>query len=214
MIILSILIPSLHRRTGMLKSLLNNLQSQIIACNASGKVEILVELDDGLINTGNKRNVLVNRAQGKYVVAIDDDDSVSLEYISSILEAAEQDCDAIVFAGTISVDGQNTKRWYISKDLPYVAAIKRNGQVWDKNTGQIITIPDWVQIAENEEVYLRYINHLVPVKREIALQVPFPNKTREEDFDYATELHKRALIKTEARIDKQLYHYAFMNIKP
>ncbi len=196
----------------MLQSLLNNLQSQIIACNASGKVEILVELDEGLISTGNKRNTLVNRAQGKYTVMADDDDNVSPEYISSILEAAEHDCDAIVFAGTISVDGQNTKKWYISKDLPYCAAIKRGGQVFDANTWQPLSVP--IPLIEGEEVYLRYPNHLVPIKREIALQVPFPNKTREEDFDYATELHKRGLIKTEAKIDKFLYEYKFMNIKP
>jgi glycosyltransferase involved in cell wall biosynthesis len=134
---------------------------------------------------------LVRKAQGKYVVFVDDDDSVTGEYIESILLAAEKDCDCIVFNGWMTTDGQNRKDWYISKDLPYCASIK-----------------------DGKEVYLRFPNHIVPIKREIALQVPFSNKTREEDYDFAVKLKELGLIKTETKIDKFLYHYKFLNIKP
>ena len=185
--ILSILIPSLYKRTGLLSSLLSDLNSQI---EDKSQVEILTFVDDGGISTGNKRNRLVEQAQGKYVVQVDDDDVVSSDYIPSILEAAKQDADVIVFNGIMTTDGRNPKKWYISKDLPYKSDI-RNG----------------------EEIYLRYPNHIVPIKRDIALQVPFPNKYREEDFDYATKLHNLGLIKTEAKIDKYLYTYRFIQGK-
>ncbi len=185
MIVLSILIPSLHKRVGLLNALLKDLREQ-----STDEVEILTSVDGGEISTGNKRNNLVNAAKGKYTVFIDDDDTVSSEYIPSILAAAKQDPDAIVFNGIMTTDGGNAKKWYISKDLPYKSTI-RNG----------------------EEIYLRYPNHLVPIKRDIALQVPFPNKYREEDFDYATKLHNMGLIKTEYKIDKYLYTYKFVQFK-
>jgi glycosyltransferase involved in cell wall biosynthesis len=185
MITLSILIPSLHKRVGLLGSLLRDLNQQ-----ATDEVEILTNIDGGEVSTGNKRNQLVNAAKGKYTVFIDDDDVVSSDYIPSILEAAKQDADVIVFNGIMTTDDRNPKKWYISKDLPYKSEM-RNG----------------------EEIYLRYPNHIVPIRRSIALQVPFPNKYREEDFDYATKLHTMGLIKTEAKIDKYLYTYKFMQNK-
>ena len=184
---LSILICSLHKRSGMMRGLVDELRRQI---NGSEEVEILTHVDGGEISTGNKRNTLVNIARGTYVVHVDDDDEVASDYVSSILEAAKQDSDAIVFNGIMTTDGLNPKKWYISKDLPYKAEI-RNGQ----------------------EIYLRYPNHIVPIKRSIALQVPFGNKYREEDYDFATQLHKRELIKTETKIDKELYTYKFVNHK-
>jgi hypothetical protein len=185
--ILSILICSLHKRSGSFRALVDELHRQ---ANQNKEVEILSFVDSGEISTGNKRNALVNMAQGVYVVHVDDDDEVASDYISSILEAAKQDTDAIVFNGIMTTDGLNPKKWYISKDLPYKSEI-RNGQ----------------------EVYLRYPNHIVPIKRSIALQVPFGNKYREEDFDFATQLHKQNLIKTETKINKELYIYKFINHK-
>ena len=90
----------------------------------------------------------------------------------------------------MTTDGLNPKKWYISKDLGYKSEI-RNGQ----------------------EIYLRYPNHIVPIKRSIAIQVPFGNKYREEDYDFATQLHHRGLIKTETKIDNELYIYKFINPK-
>jgi hypothetical protein len=171
----------------MMRGLVEELRRQI---NNNEEVEILTHVDGGEISTGNKRNTLVNIARGTYVVHVDDDDEVASDYVSSILEAAKQDTDAIVFNGIMTTDGLNPKKWFISKDLPYKAEI-RNGQ----------------------EVYLRYPNHIVPIKRSIALQVPFGNKYREEDYDFATQLHKRELIKTETKIDKELYTYKFVNHK-
>jgi GT2 family glycosyltransferase len=185
--ILSILICSLHKRSGMMRGLVDELYRQI---NGNKNVEILTFIDGGEISTGNKRNALVNMAQGLYVVHVDDDDEVASDYVSSILEAAKQDKDAIVFNGIITTDGGNAKKWYISKDLPYKSEIRQ-----------------W------REVFLRYPNHIVPVKRSIAIQVPFENCYRGEDYAYATQLHKRGLIKTETLIDKELYIYKFVNHK-
>ena len=77
MIILSILIPSLESRRGSLRTLLSLIGTR-------EGVEVLTHIDDGRISTGNKRNQLVEKAQGKYVVHIDDDDYITPKYLSLI----------------------------------------------------------------------------------------------------------------------------------
>lgn len=69
---LSILICSLHSRSHLLAELKAILQPQL-----TGDVELLIEIDNKEISTGAKRNILLNRAQGKYIVFIDDDDMVN-----------------------------------------------------------------------------------------------------------------------------------------
>ena len=85
MIVLSILIPTMPKRLGLLKRLLNVLNPQV-----TDEVEILTHSDDGRIPTGRKRNDLIKQAQGQYVVFIDDDDIVADTYVSDILKAAKK----------------------------------------------------------------------------------------------------------------------------
>jgi hypothetical protein len=102
MVILSILIPTLHKRQRLLKLLLAELNKQ-----RTDEIEILTYPDDGMITTGRKRNDLVAKAQGLYVVHIDDDDMIAPTYIADILEAAKQNPDCITFNGWMETDGHN-----------------------------------------------------------------------------------------------------------
>jgi glycosyltransferase involved in cell wall biosynthesis len=171
----------------MLQSLLTSLINQP---SPSGEVEILTEIDGGEITTGNKRNKLIQRASGEYIVFIDDDDEVSPDYVKEILQAAITKPDAIVFSGWMETNGTDRKEFHLSIHYPYTA-ITRNGRV----------------------EYLRYPNHITPIKRSIALQVPFENRTIGEDYAWATALHDQGLIKTEVKIHKQLYYYKFNSNK-
>lgn len=181
--ILSILICSLTKRYNSLKAVIKTL-------GFHPRVEVLVEMDDGQMTTGAKRNILLKRAVGEYVVFIDDDDSVVPSYISNILAALQSGPDAVGFKGYISTDGQPYLEWSISKDHAY-ETVYQNGTT----------------------KYLRYNNHLSPVKREIALLIGYPDKYHQEDYDYAKRLHESGLIKTENFIDKHLYYYNFKTKK-
>lgn len=181
--ILSILIPSLHKRRGLLMRLLDSIPKH-------PDVEILTDIDNGEVTTGKKRNNLIKRAKGEYVVFVDDDDELSPEYIPEILKAAQQKPDCIVFSGWMTTDGVNRKDFHLSIHHPYTA-VTRNGK----------------------EEYLRYPNHITPIKREIALQVDFPNKKIGEDYAWATQIHESKLLKTEVKIHKYLYHYKFISKK-
>ena len=179
--ILSICICALNERAGKLALLLASLEKQI---KDPEQVELVVEMDDRQITTGAKRNLLYQRAKGKYVCSIDDDDEVYPYYVEEILKAVENDPDAIAMNGIMSINGKFHASWSISRFNPYIET-RVNGKPH----------------------YLRYHNHLSPIRRSIALQFPFPDKVFQEDYEFATALHKAKAIKIETRIDKPMYHY-------
>lgn len=175
----------------MMEMLYRELFAQMIDNKASSLVEVIVEGDAGKITTGAKRNILLSKAKGLYTVFIDDDDWVPPYYIEELLKASESRADCFAINGTITTNGGNEKKWYISKDNPYCASKDGHGN----------------------EIYLRYPNHITPIKRKIATQVQFPDITRGEDYIWATEIHDRGLIKTEYTIERPMYEYRFIENK-
>lgn len=182
--ILSILIPTLQNRSGYLNQLMAVLRPQL-----NKNVEVIFDNSERP-STGNKRNALIQASKGKYVVFVDDDDLVSEDYVEQILKAAELDKDCIVFKGWMTTNGRNKCGFELSIHHPY-EAINRNGKTY----------------------YLRYPNHITPIKREIAKTVLFENRTIGEDFAWATELNEKKLLKSEAKIDKELYFYLYRSNK-
>lgn len=171
----------------MLATLLRELYNQINQLGVSDKVEVLVEIDDRQITTGAKRNLLIKKATGEYVVFADDDDFLYPYYVSEILKALESKPDAVAMNGIITTNGGKPEKWFISKDNEYVT-----------------------KIIGGERQYFRFHNHLSPVKRQIAKNFPFPDKSYGEDYEYALALHQSGWIKTETKIDKPMYHYRYI----
>lgn len=205
MIKLSILICSLEERKNELTILLLNLMKQcqdftfkgsfidrrenglIITTHTFDDVEIITTMDNRNFTTGYKRNILYQMANGNYSVSIDDDDEVPNYYVDELLKAADDNTDCFAINGKITFNGKDEKKWYISKDLSYVTS--KDGQ--------------------GKEIYLRYPNHITPIKSEIARRFLFPDKTIMEDFEWATKIHKSGLIKTETKIEKPMYYYKY-----
>lgn len=190
MIMLSILIPTINRHLGYLSVLLRSLNEQIENGGFGDMVEIIV-LDGETETTGAKRNTLLESAKGEYVTFVDADDEVSPDYIGEILKAVESNPDVVSFDGFMTTNNSNRENFKIGKDLPYMTSFDENGK----------------------NLYLRHNNHLSPVKRGIALQIKFPDKTQFEDYDYCVRLKESKLIKTEVYIAKDLYHYKFLTGK-
>lgn len=184
---LSILIRSIESRREKLSTLYMKLQSQIIAGNFYNDVEILVEIDNKQITSGAKANILLNRANGKYIAFIDDDDDVSDCYISEIIRLSHYDFDCMATNGTYSMDGKGSTKWFLSKDNQ------------DHDT-----------YIEGELVFMRRTNHISPVKRELALKAMFPDKSNAEDKEYSERLHPH--LKTEIKINPPMYHYRYSSI--
>ena len=187
MILLSILTPTLFERTGHYESLVKNIHNQIADCNAQNIVQILCHTTERGISTGEKRNELLKNSLGKYVWQVDDDDEILPNAIKNILEAIKTDCDVIGCNGYMTTNGANRVDWEIRLNNPYCATIK-----------------------DGKEMYLRFPNHITPMKREHAIKVKFPNKTLGEDYDWALELNNKGYLKTQTIIEESIYHYKFL----
>lgn len=177
---LSILIATMPIRLAEFTTLFTSLNSQGMFPN----VEIIFDASMDY-NIGTKRNLLLQRATGKYIVYIDDDDLISPSYISLILEAIKTNPDCVGISGIISTNGLNKKQWHISKDYG-----------------------SWY---EKDNIYYRTPNHISPVKRKLALQAMFPEISFGEDAEYSRRL--LPLLKTEIKIEENIYHYRYVTKK-
>jgi GT2 family glycosyltransferase len=176
--VLSILICSMPEREQKLNALLTFLASR----SRNLPVEIIVfNSPRGGFTTGYKRNVLLSESKGKYVAFIDDDDMVSDNYVSKILEAAKNDSDCIGIVGIYRKRGRS-----------------------DWTFRHSITVTKWCKDSANC-IYYRTPNHLNPIKREFAIKAGFPEITVGEDRSYSDRV--RPMLKTETFIEDRIYFY-------
>lgn len=184
MIDLSILVCSVHTRyKTFLPKIQDQLYDQYSALSEADqdRVEIIILTDNKKMMLGHKRNTMVNIAQGKYVVFVDDDDRIAPDYISELLKATASDADSIVFQAEVSLNGEPPRICYYSKD------VKRD--------------------YNHRDGYYRIPNHICCVKREVSLKSSFPNVLYGEDAGYGKVL--LPFLKTEHKINKVLYYYDY-----
>jgi hypothetical protein len=181
-VLLSILIPTLIKRRVIRKNLISKLTSQISEFHADGLVEILLDEDDGKKSIGEKRNSLVQRAKGEYVVFIDDDDDVADCYVVRIVNAlASADVDCATFGGLL-IDNNSVGKLFVH-------SMRFN------------------EYKETSSQYIRFPNHINAIRRKIAAAHPFPKKNFSEDFDFAVALKNSGAIKSERFIPIPMYIY-------
>lgn len=183
--ILSVLIPTLVER----REVFNKLKERLDKLASPYKVEIISLEDNRQKTTGQKRNDLIDMANGKFSVFIDDDDDVPDWYFEQIFNAINNNpqCDCIGFKGMIYGYGQPAIFRH-SVGLPYSPG-KVKGE------------------------YLRPPNHLNPMLTEYFKAVRFPDLTFAEDFDFCNRLAEMKLIKNEVFIDLVMYHYKYVQRK-
>jgi glycosyltransferase involved in cell wall biosynthesis len=173
----------MESRQRCFKRLHDNLDRQIRATSNTETVEVLSLLDEGSMTIGSKRNQLMDKACGKFIVFIDDDDGISRDYISDIIQAIKEhpNADCICFNGEITFRGKHRHL------LKHSNAYK-----------------DWY---ESHGEYLRPPCHIMPIRREIALQYRFAEVDYAEDIDWTMRMSKDNVIKEEVSLDSVLYFY-------
>ena len=139
------------------------------------------------MTTGQKRNQLIEQTQSTYFSFIDDDDLVSDEYVSSIMEAILKNPDVITFNGYMTTNGMKRQDFTIKLGSRYE---ERNGH------------------------FYRFPNHLCVFKRDKVNMIKFPELWSGEDYQWAKQVHDRRILKTEVHIEKDLYWYDFISTKP
>ncbi len=178
---LTILIATLGQRRDRLSRLLRGLMPQVDA--AGGRVRVLAFYDNGEIPLADKRQALVAAATTDYVCQVDDDDTVSEDYVASILAALESWPDFVGLQMMVYRDGEPLK----------VADLSLAHDRW----------------YETEERYCRDITHENPMRTEIARSADFRDKPASdpEDAPWAAKLRARLAGAREVKIDRVLYHY-------
>ena len=174
-------ILTVPQRKDKLSRLIAKLNDQLLI-SISHRIEILILDDDGTRTVGDKRNEVLDRANGKYISFIDDDDLISENYILKIFNKLNKEIyDGIGFWGL----------YYISENpiMLFNHANINNGHF--KKDGK----------------QYRPLNHLNPVRTKIAKSIRFPNKNYAEDSDYCDRLLESGLIKSEYNFDEVMYHY-------
>ena len=200
---LSILICSIPKRYVFLTNLISCFQKQLgepvkteyikdMPCELHrlnyGEVELLIAIDDEKLSIGNKRNLLLNNSFGEYIAFFDDDDEPTPIYISEVMNGINQGVDACSLHGELTTNGINPQIFLHSKEYK-----------------------GWY---EKNKILYRFCNHLNCIKKQIALQVKFPEISHGEDKDYSTRLQLSGLVKTEYKVKDTIYLYKYISGKP
>jgi len=182
--LLSILICTIPERQLSFDILTESLLLQI---KQRSDVQIIYDRTaKGEVTIGTKRQLLLERAEGEYILFIDDDEVITYWYIDSILKALENKPDCV------------------SLNIPYIL----NGQLVGM-CHHSKRYSNWHQVGDK---YFRGITPNNPVKKELALKAGFKDISFGEDKDYSDRI--TPLCKSETEIKEIVYFYTTENKTP
>jgi hypothetical protein len=182
-ILLSILTASIPERSDKLEMLTEKITAQI----GDLPVEHLVFLDNRKRTIGAKRDALLRIARGTFIAYVDDDDTVSPDYVASLVEAIKtpasptDQVDVITFAQFARVDEAHAK---------IVFGLRQQNQPF---------VPD--------TAVLRAAWHVCAWRRSVAILSHFPESNYGEDWAFAEPLNR--IARASIHLDKVLHYYRF-----
>lgn len=201
---LALLIPTIKGREDYLNRLLSILKPQCkgyenknIVCELDYEYEIseykevilIILKDDRKMTIGAKRNLLMQlaiKSGASHRAFIDDDDTVSDDYIELNMPGVRGNFDCNSLVGVYSVNGNvNPNKHIFLHSLKYT---------------------HWY---EDEKHYYRNPNHLNVVKIDLIKDIKFQEKNFGEDGCWSEDLAKAGVLKNEYEITKPFYNYLF-----
>lgn len=192
--ILSILICTIPERQNAFVKLLRVVQKQWNDLNnfhpTLGDIEIILDDSETFLNgglsIGKKREGLVNRAKGKYLCFLDDDEEIAPNYVETLVRFCQHDFDIITFRNLTKTDFYWT-----------VVDMSRNNPENEE--------------ATPERIVRRRPWHICPVKSVYAKMYPFEDINYGEDWKWFEKVLSHC--KTEAHTDQILHCYNHSSIK-
>lgn len=184
---LSVLICTITERRFQFNQLERYFQRQIRMNGLQGKVEILSECDNKQISVGAKRQKLLERAQGEFIVFFDDDDEPYDNFLRTIINVIENNEGIDCIGVNIDMTTNGKKPQKLCHSLKY--------KVWKDNVDGFD--------------YVRNVTHRNPVRRELALIIGFQDLRFGEDKLYSDAVTK--LCKKEVQITEPIFHYKYSN---
>jgi len=177
-LICSVLSP--HRDSYYIERLLRLLEPQL-----TPEVQLIIETDDMSMKVGDKRNLLMSKADGERLIFVDDDDRVSTDYVESLLSYCKKhpEKDCITIGVEYTQEGGNKKiyDYHFRKNINF-----RKGHVAYAG---------------------RVPNHLCLWKTHVARRVQFPSINLSEDHNWADQQVLKGY--SVAYEEKVIYYYDF-----
>ena len=186
----SILICTIEGREAFYESLKFNIARQMMRFGIRNGIdlEVISSKDKrGEHSIGAKRNALLQSCRGEWACFIDDDDQIADDYlVNAISLMRSQNPDCINLIGYMTTNGLNPEKFVHELQQKEYKTV--NG------------------------VHLRPPNHLNFIRTSIGKQFTFPEINHGEDTDWAMQICNSGLLKTEARIEKPVYYYQYINL--
>lgn len=181
MVKLSILVPSVPSR---LTTFYPRIMTELLKQCEFSDVEIIGLFDNKKRTVGEKRQDLLNLARGEYLVFIDDDDRISDDYISIIMEELYKNpnTDCVVFD------------CICCSDKSHIKTLCKYGVEFE-----------YGYINPEETQWRGKPAHTMVYKSAIAKRHSYNNSSWGEDIDWVVRACKD--IREQTRIDKVLYYY-------
>ena len=180
----SVLIPTIPGRELKLQTLVASIRDKVLRIAPEIRLEICLDFDNKESSIGTKRQRLLDRAQGKYLCFIDDDDEISDAYVEDVLEMIRGNFHTMRLRGRM---GQYT---------------------FVHSTSVKLTDP-----MATAELFQRPPNHLNPMLADIAKLIRFKNVTYGEDLDWTISLCRTGFLQTEYRSEDRI-HYIYNTSEP
>ena len=182
MVDFSILIATMHSRRTTFEQVLKEINKQVSELPSEVTAEVLYEVDNGELTLGAKRNILVDRAQGKYHCFIDDDDVIAPFFLKTFIPMVKNDYDCSSYVGAYYNNGSFVKLFYHSLD----------NNEWN----------------ETSELFLRTVSPMNMIKTDIVRKVRYKDIRYIEDREFSLRLAQSGLLKSEYKIPFiPIYHY-------
>jgi glycosyltransferase involved in cell wall biosynthesis len=180
--LLTIMLPTTVCRRKTFYHLLQRVIMQINSIGAADIVEVLIDEDEKQSSIGAKRQRLLERATGEFVVGIDSDDSIDSDYLQEIIAAIikNPNTDHVGFLEFCTIDGVSSKSIF---SIRY--------KVWDE--------------GKDGYDHIRCANPKSVIRRTKALQAGYPNERYGEDRIFSEAV--TPLLESEVFIEKYLYQY-------
>jgi hypothetical protein len=128
-------------------------------------------------------------ATGLYTAFVDDDDWVSPNYIKSVLEALDKRPDVVGIVGQLTIIVNNKQAG--PKQFFYHTLQNRT-------------------YKKSARGFERPPNHLNPMRRDVSATFLFAEKNFQEDQDWAMDICREQILKTEVFIPHILYYYDYV----
>lgn len=192
--VLSILIPTIPSRSVEFIKLTSNVTHQVMTMRMThptlGTVQLISDSADEYLNggpsIGKKRQSLIQKATGKYLCFLDDDESISPMYVESLVRLCHHDKDVVTFRSFVKTDFY----WGLV-DMSLENEINE-----ETGPDRIIKRTPWP---------------CCPVRSRFAQKYSFPDTNYSEDWEWMEKVLK--LCSNEIHTDQILLQYNHSSIK-